>query len=424
MMDWSNKPRRAPEALSRKADPFQVVCERIPVERTSDQDKVITRKDLSKDQVSALDAVLDLALSGNRVVKLGGYAGTGKSTLIPLISQALGDWPDTAFCSLTGKASNVLERKLGVAGLYDPAHCGTLHSMMYRPRLDEQGRITGWSRNQELMSWEGRLIHRVIIDESSMVGERILQDLMSYGVPIIAVGDPGQLPPIEDKSVIDKPDVILKKIHRQAENNPIIQLANVIRNEGDIPRSWKPSPQIQFTDKTRGVLPVIGDGFERLGMNFGIMVRRNKIRMAFNLMARSQETPEVGDIVICLKNNPPVYNGMRGLVDAIKPYKRHWYEASIRFPDDGLVVHSMISKHQFGTDRTIESKYDVGLGPTDDLGLQFDYGTAMTVHKSQGSAFEECVLIPERWSRDTEQDYAQWLYTGVTRAANKITIAR
>ena len=405
-----------------KPNPHKITSKRIQVERTSDQDRQITLDDLSKDQRTAYDAVLDTAKT-QQLVSLGGYAGTGKSTLIPLMAQAIGNLENTGFCTLTGKASNVLDRKLRAAGVYEAAHVGTIHSLIYKPITDNDGLIIRWQRNDELQTWDGVYIDRLFIDEASMVGSEIMSDLQSYGVPIIAVGDPGQLPPIKDESVIEEPDFTLDKIHRQAENNPIIKLAHAIRHEGDIPRSWRDSENVRFVRKER-VGPVLNDGFSRLGLNFGILVRRNKMRKDFNTGFRSQAAPEVGDIVICLKNNPPVFNGMRGLLDSIKPLGKHWYKASVRFPDDGLVVTGPLLKAQFGAEYTVESKREVGLKASEDMGLLFDFGSALTVHKSQGSAFDECAFIPEKWSRDSKQDYARWAYTAVTRAAQKITIVQ
>lgn len=402
---------------------YSILYERTPVSRTSEQDRTVTLSDLSADQKEAHDAVIDQIKSGESFVSLAGLAGTGKSTLIPLIAKTLQNIHCTGFCSLTGKAANVLQRKLAAANIHNAAHVGTIHSMMYQPVCDEHGRILRWTRNPVLISPNGTPIDRVFIDEASMIGTRILGDLMRYNVPIIAVGDPGQLPPIQDDPVIDEPDIFLKKIHRQAQDNPIISLAHAIRHEGDIPKRWPASDTVRFTDKEKGILPVLADGFSRLGLNFGIMVRTNRLRQDFNLMARSSPLPEPGDILICLKNAPPVFNGMRGILEKISAVKKHWYNASIRFPDDGLTIHGLISKHQFGTDRTIESKYDVGIKGAEELGLLFDFGSAMTVHKAQGSAFDECVLIPQHF-RDPDRDYAKWLYTGVTRATNKITIAQ
>jgi ATP-dependent exoDNAse (exonuclease V) alpha subunit len=60
-----------------------------------------------------------------------------------------------------------------------------------------------------------------------------------------------------------------------------------------------------------------------------------------------------------------------------------------------------------------------------DLGeiAYFDYGYAMSVHKSQGSEWERVLLKEEHLGRDqTKDDYYRWLYTGITRAKDKLVI--
>lgn len=415
-----------------------------PPQRTNTHDKRITLSDLSPDQKAAFEQLLNLLeyhevpktrVYGKRhsIVSLGGYAGTGKSTLIPIISQQLGDTSATAFCALTGKASNVLQRKLAAAGVDDAAYVGTIHRLIYKPLTDNEGRIVGWQRKKKPLFVEdesgcGIPVRRIIIDEASMVGQATLQDLLDYDIPILAVGDHGQLPPVLDQSVIAAPDVRLEQIHRQAAGNPIIHLATAIRKQGDIPKGYPPSKHIHFVPQD-DMFEVIGDTYERLKLDMAVLVRRNIIRQRLNTMPRLVKEPVVGDLVICLKNTPPVFNGMRGTIQEIKPFGDHWYKANIFFPDDGLSVESLLNRHQFGRDHTLETPYDLqkeGIRyPTavEGLGLLFDFGMALTVHKSQGSAFSEVALYPEHWSSDETEDYRRWLYTAVTRAVDKIYIA-
>ncbi len=53
---------------------------------------------------------------------------------------------------------------------------------------------------------------------------------------------------------------------------------------------------------------------------------------------------------------------------------------------------------------------------------EFDYGYALTVHKAQGSQWDNIVLFDESFAfRDSRE---RWLYTAITRAAETITIVR
>jgi exodeoxyribonuclease-5 len=400
-------------------------------------DKKITYDDLSEDQAKVLDNMVTSIRSGVHAgrpyVTLGGYAGTGKSTLIPLLAERLGNVRQTAFCSFTGKASNVLKRKLEVAGIKasDSGYTGTIHGLMYLPVIDERGLVMKWERRETLLGSDGATaIRRIIVDEASMVGTKLLDDLMSYDIPIVLVGDHGQLEPVMDDSVIGSPDFRLEKIHRQAAENPIIQLSQIIREKGAIPGNFKESEQIRFISK-KEMGSLAGKKFDEHGLDMGLLVRSNKKRCAFNKTAVKGDVPRVGDILICLKNNPPIFNGMRGILEEIKNVGTHWYRVTIHFPDDGFRLKSIINRHQFNRHPTFQSIYDLYSDyqyprVCQDMGLLFDFGMALTVHKAQGSAFEEAILCPEYWPKfDDEGDgYKRWLYTGVTRAAKTLYILR
>ena len=51
---------------------------------------------------------------------------------------------------------------------------------------------------------------------------------------------------------------------------------------------------------------------------------------------------------------------------------------------------------------------------------EFDYGYVLTVHKAQGSQWDDVVLFDESFAFPDSR--ARWLYTGVTRAAKRLTV--
>ena len=52
---------------------------------------------------------------------------------------------------------------------------------------------------------------------------------------------------------------------------------------------------------------------------------------------------------------------------------------------------------------------------------EFDFGYVLTVHKAQGSQWDDVVLFDE--SRAFSDNRNRWLYTGVTRAVKRLTVA-
>jgi exodeoxyribonuclease-5 len=396
-------------------------------------DKRITLEDLSVDQVEAVIRTVDLLQTlpdTGGIVKLGGLAGTGKSTLIPILAEQWARDEAIAYACPTGRAINVLKNKLMAAGVDASrvAMIGTLHQLLYVPQTDRYGAIIGWgNRPPPLRDGEGRRITRVIVDEASMLGLKTLQDLLTLQVQVLAVGDHGQLPPINDTPILSDPDVRLETIHRQAEGSGILHLAHYVRAHGCLPSHIETSAEVQTCDP-QDVDHIIQEGHQRLNLNFVALARRNKPRVAMNRKMRKGTDPMPGDAVICLRNQAPIFNGMRGYIEQAELFREHWYAVIVNFPDEGVRVSGLANRYQFNSERTLDSTesliqycgYPEGIG----LGLLLDYGYVLTAHKAQGSAFDEVVLYPERFEDDSDEDYARWLYTAVTRAAKKLTIVR
>ena len=85
--------------------------------------KLTETPELSAEQQEAVEQLLSFP---NTIQTLGGYAGTGKSTVVKQLKQQL---PNFAVCAFTGKAAHVLRRK-GVAAK-------TIHSLIYTPKDEE-----------------------------------------------------------------------------------------------------------------------------------------------------------------------------------------------------------------------------------------------------------------------------------------------
>src|SRR6185295_7452038 len=150
--------------------------------------------------------------------RLFGYAGTGKTTLARHLAAHIDG--EVKYAAFTGKAALVMRRK-GCAG------ASTIHSLIYRAR--ESGEETPtFELWHDAPASKAKLI---VIDECSMVDAELGRDLMSFGVPLLVLGDPAQLPPIQGGGFFTEvePDAMLTEVHRQAEDNPIIRLSMDIR---------------------------------------------------------------------------------------------------------------------------------------------------------------------------------------------------
>lgn len=392
----------------------------------------MSKIELSSDQQIAFERLYGWAIKPEGVsLTLGGYAGTGKTTLISILRKELrkkNPGLRVAFAAYTGKASQVLRGTLESTGsLYPEDSCGTIHSLLYKAQTDKDGKLLYWKRQKTI---EAEII---VIDEASMVTDEIWNDLRACEKPIIALGDHGQLPPISGSfNLMEKPDIVLEKIHRQAENNPIILLAHEARLTGAV-RPGVYSKSVRKYSHEMHDASEINDVIDHLFGNFHddmlVLCGRNKTRTQINgairtKMGRENGEPEVGDKVVCLKNNydqvfAPIYNGMTGYIEEITPYKDHWYEAMINFPEEGRMFDGIMIKSQFGAPTLIESIEGV---KHKELGDRFDFGYALTVHKAQGSQARTVVLFEERFQKSDDEQWRRWLYTAVTRARENLYI--
>jgi exodeoxyribonuclease-5 len=434
----------------------------------------ITVKDLSTDKLSAYDAIMKWTTGGDGLLSLGGYAGSGKSTLVSLVANEI-ELP--AFCAFTGKATSVLRRKLRAAGtdtvgaqhgedgfLERRPYCGTIHSLIYAPcecleqkeeekEKDEHGNCVqcegkGWHRREAL----DRNYGIIIVDEASMVDDAMLDDLRGYNVPILAVGDHGQLPPVSGTgSLMKNPNLRLERIHRQAEGNPIIALSKMIREEGRLPDVLNGGDAVRF-EQMRFIEQIVqeryaGASAERM-LEMGLACYTNRRRVGLNDAVRrargtARTAPKAGEHLICLRNmraeggRAPVANGMRGVLesDVMTKKTRDGEESDthvvgkVAFPEDGIKGHGYdMLVAQFGREKTFQSRDELeretGLRSFGSAGCLFDFGYAMTVHKMQGSSFDDLVVCVERPGPVDDESWRRWLYTSVTRAAKRLMVLR
>jgi len=384
------------------------------------------KQNLSADQKNALVILLDwLKKPTNQYISLGGYAGTGKTTLIALLSQLLHQYNPKiriSFVSFTGKAATVLKKQLTFFNsVAEKDFVGTIHSLIYSPLIGKNEEIIGWDKKEKVAA------DLIIVDEASMIDSQIWQDLLFFNIPIIAVGDHGQLPPINGSfNLMETPQIKLDHIHRQAENNPIIKLSILARENGQIP----------FGTFAKTVKKIKKDDFDTqeeienlLSQNLDetlILCGYNNTRVKLNQYVRQLKgmespSPVTGDQVICLRNNhkKQIFNGMIGKIKSISRENPKWYYSEITFTDMDRKFKGLISVDQFNQTTALNHTQNRKETLAGDL---FDFGYAMTVHKAQGSQANRVILFEERFKQMDDQMWRRWLYTAITRAVEELYI--
>lgn len=398
---------------------------------------------LSPDQTKAYDAICDW-LDNNTKEKpyltLGGYAGTGKTTIISYLRQNYQFKKDenydeiydvpliVRFIAYTGKAAMNMEEKLTAQdALQHRDVCSTIHKFLYKPVTDEEtGEIIDWSLNPDWPEWG--VLRLIIVDEASMVPKNIHDDLVALNIPILYVGDHGQLPPVKEGSdykfnLMENPDLRLETIHRQAEDSPIIRLSIEARR-GNYLSVGDYGPGVK---KVTSVHEVEERLFDTDPSNVMCLTDLNRRRVILNrklLAARNlnTEAPTQGARVVCLKNNwkcnPVLFNGQLGTIDNISDGGIHHFTAEITLDPYGDFWSGTISRHGFGVEKL--NLWEDHRMSYRQAGNLFDFGYCLTVHKAQGSEANRVFVFGN--GRAFKENQRKWLYTAVTRAKKELYI--
>ncbi len=377
--------------------------------------------------LSAIGAWLKIAKGGGKqYLTLGGYAGTGKTTLLAALRRVLQtNIPSmkVGFAAYTGKATLVLKRKLVADNILQPGDSiSTLHGLMYYSE-SSKGDAPKWRKRDFLR------VDLVVVDEASMVSEEIWADLLSFGKPVLAVGDHGQLPPIGSSfNLMLEPDLTLDRIWRQAAESPIIAISALARNGNQIPiMSYG-----EGVAKLDNADPLTGDLIEEILQSHNtdtlILCGYNSTRQKLNAHVRLLKgmegpDPQRNDIIVCLKNSREsgLSNGQIGLIEQITPAAHDdeelWWDITADF--DGIKFEGFAPREQFGAPTTIKS---VPKRPQKDSVGLFDFGYGLTVHKAQGSQAKRVLVFEERFPKMSQDEWQRWLYTAVTRAEQELYI--
>ena len=337
------------------------------------------------------------------VFRLFGYAGTGKTTLARHIAEGVDG--GVKFAAFTGKAALVMRNK-------GCDNASTIHSLIYRARESgvEQPSFELWD---DAPASKAKLI---VIDECSMVDAELGRDLMSFECPLLVLGDPAQLPPIQGGGFFTdcEPDVMLTEVHRQAQDDPIIRMSMDVREGRDLDIGRYGESQVV----SRAELDP-----DRVMQADQVLVGRNNTRRAYNMRVRQKQNiedplPVAGDKLVCLRNNRKkgLFNG--GLWTVKERGARRTGIMTMRLlPDDETALRGVkVSVRPECFSGGIEQLDWQRRKPYD----EFDYGYVLTVHKAQGSQWDDVVLFDESFAFADSRD--RWLYTGVTRAAKRLTV--
>lgn len=412
----------------------------------------------NRDQEEALKRIFDwFHGSGERTFKLGGLAGTGKSSLIPFIHDfVLLASEQVMYVAPTNKASLVVQNRLIENGI--KANSRTLHRSFYTKQerhcddcpLTESLKfvchgVSGYNACGCYLDFFAKAKHDpnvklIICDESSMISREVYDDLMQYtdkSIKILFVGDHGQLEAIEENTEITKrlgkfelmkyPDFILKEIQRQAKDSAIIQLAHLVRSGHNIDygehgvgvKKVSLTDELEFDPRDNNLVGITY--FAHVDSTNPYHKGRISVSQ-LNSMWRSNlgitsEHPIVGERLVCRDfiRRVGIPKGTMGVIRNIRVKNFESYDVELVL-DDGRLYEGLISSKQLNHNKAIW-----GLQHLD----KWDFGYGLTCHTAQGSEFESVVVFePNKgfinWLGKVS--YSKWLYTAITRAKRQLLL--
>lgn len=353
-----------------------------------------------------------------------GRAGTGKTTALAAFLEEMDLGYGEYICSAyVGKAVTVLLRK--------GYNAKTIHSLIYdviiktlmETAFDADG--DEYKKKKTIMTFElkeqlSSVLKLIIVDECKMVPDKMITEILSFGIPVIFMGDENQLPPVMGSSkILSEPDFVLNEIMRQAEDDPIVMIANWILD--DMP--------LKYGNYGKSAIVESVPFDKTLLTNYDmILCGKNKTRDIMNNRIRKeilhlqQSKLYIGEKLVCRQNNWDeaigdifLTNGTVGFVEDIHYDRNNSKFTTIDFRPDFLEEcfnEIRLDKRHFYL--PYEERNNYGISQYN----KFEYGYVLTTHLAQGSEADDVLFLDEMMHNN---DITRRLrYTGVTRARNSI----
>ena len=367
---------------------------------------------------STQQEMFERAISTKEHLFNAGYAGTGKTFVaVEIYNHFKKEGLSIAAITPTNKAAQVL-RSRGI-------QAQTLHSFCYKTRIKrgEGGKIISYEFKHRMDFDdfnESDIPDLIIIDEASMIGEDLYNDIARFDCPQVYFGDPFQLPPVKKQQYFGDvmlPDLELTEIHRTAADNPVLKFAEAVR------KLKEPWPEEYG-------FPIIGmhspDGMKLLdNPEIQWICWTNKTRNSINKIIRNKKKftglLQIGERIMCLDNKKGFYNGGFYTLTKIRFDGDNYWECEVMTEDNKfrevLISKKIFEVAMFGEEKSVRYPKKA---------LNFDYSYCITAHKAQGSEWESIAVVDERWmmARMEPLFSDKWFYTAITRTRDNLYIVR
>lgn len=372
----------------------------------------------------AVDHVKYGGWKSDQIYQISGKPGTGKTEVLMEIIRRIGiPLQRVAPMAYVGQAASVMRTR----GL---VNAKTIHSWLYKltevELLDELGKpIIDEIFNKpklvlKFLPIKLDNIDYIIVDEASTVPMRMRADIERQGLPIIAVGDLNQLPPVKDKPafLVGGEVHYLTQIMRQHKDSGIVYLSELILNDKPISCGLYGKDALVIEEKD------LTD--QMLENAFIVLCGTNKTRDRLNKKIRNElfgiynDVPQHGEKIICRKNNWNIeIDGIsltNGLIGSVTSYPTvEQFDGDKFYIDFKPDLIQSYYPHLGCNYNYFNGNYDQRMlikSTPYTQGELFEPANVITTHLSQGGQYPNGVYIQEYLSRDIQKHLN---YTGVTR---------
>ena len=418
----------------------------------------------------------------HKVFIINGYAGTGKTSVISGLIQALNKTNiKTVLLAPTGRAAKVLSNYSGHSAY-------SIHKIIYRQKsagTEEFNINYNKCKNTIFIIDEASMISNTSSEGTKFGSGKLLDDLIEYvytgdNCCMILLGDTAQLPPLFQHSSpalnkevlqsygLDVSTFTLTEVLRQTLQSGILHNATIIRNAINTDDISPVCIDTHYNDVVRvsgeDLIDYINSSYSNVGQeNTIILSYSNKRATLYNRGIRNQvlmKESELsnGDFLLITKNNyywSQQYDNLdfiaNGDIAQIVRVGHHQEMYGVRFADltlqlidydmeitarvliDSLYADTAAAQEELNKKilNAMLEDYDAPVSKQQFWkdarqneyynALQVKFAYAITGHKAQGGAWKH-VYIDQGYLTEEmiTKEYYQWLYTAVTRASEKI----
>lgn len=412
-----------------------------------------------KNALIHIQNMIDNRSHNSKYYLLAGYAGTGKTTIAENIARyALSKGKRMYIMAPTNKAANLLAEKLQQAEVnIKPENIGTIHKMIYGSPTS-----TGtWNLSNVISD------SVILIDESSMIDSRVMNDIMratENGNVVIFMGDSYQLQPVgSDPKLFQGGVKEIEKSHeltdvrRQTLDSNVLKVATMVRTDKT---PYVPDKSTHDFKVSKSKDEFLDDFKESIKNNEDciMIVATNRERTAMNMLAREtkfgsdSEILNDGDVLISVANaygdNWRMPNSEMFTINShekkfevsVDDQEIYFYKVSdeegktftlalLPYLSKPTFYHTEMMEHAnrnkdlynyLDSENLLVDKKVSKYAKLDQSLVIATYGYAITAHKAQGSQWEK-VFVNQDYAHPSS-DASRWYYTAITRSSKNVIV--